>query len=301
MAVSIDEVFTPEAVCELTRRRLPETMCVLLVLLLPSLLFGAAELRIQPGVARPGDAVLITVKGADEEPLGHLGEMTLDFLPFPKGFQALVGLPLSVSTGTHFVRIQATVNGEDVELEGALDVREPGFRSSELKVDRKFTSPTRAQRKRAARDQDAFEEAFTRDLAPRTFSGPFRWPRKSSVTATFGDIRLFNGKKQSQHQGIDLDGKMGDPVDAANDGEVVMVRDCYYSGGTVLIHHGENLFTAYFHLSKFLTRAGQRVKAGDRIGLVGKSGRVTGPHLHFGMKVGNRWVDPESVYRLDFE
>ena len=91
------------------------------------------------------------------------------------------------------------------------------------------------------------------------------------------------------------------PDYAANDGEVVMVRDCFASGNTVLVHHGGRLFTAYFHMSKFEVKEGQKVKRGELLGLVGKTGRVTGPHLHFGVKLDGRWVNAESLLRLSMK
>jgi murein DD-endopeptidase MepM/ murein hydrolase activator NlpD len=91
---------------------------------------------------------------------------------------------------------------------------------------------------------------------------------------------------------------MGTPILAANDGEVVMVRDNYYAGLTVLLWHGADLYTACFHLSRADVKPGQKVTRGERLGLSGSSGRATGPHLHWGVKVAGRWVDPESVLRL---
>jgi len=93
---------------------------------------------------------------------------------------------------------------------------------------------------------------------------------------------------------------VGDPVSAANDGTVVLARSCYASGNTVVIHHGGGLFTAYFHLSKIQVTSGKKVARGDRIGLVGKTGRVTGPHLHWAAKVRDLYVNPESLLRLRF-
>jgi murein DD-endopeptidase MepM/ murein hydrolase activator NlpD len=133
------------------------------------------------------------------------------------------------------------------------------------------------------------------------FEEPFAWPKLSRLTAPFGDLRMFNGKKQSQHFGTDIDGDTGDPAYAANDGVVVMNRECFGSGNTVLIHHGLGIYTAYFHLSRFDVKKGDRVRKGDQVGLVGMTGRVTGPHLHWGVKIDGRWIDPESLLRLDFE
>lgn len=264
-------------------------------------LLQVASVHLQPGVARPGDAVLVTVLGVTKLPTGTLGPDTLDFLPIADGFQALVGLSVEASLGTRTLTVELIPEGgTETTIIGSLDVVEPGWPKRELKVAKKFTNPSKNEQLRSARDTKAFSEAFDVDLEPWLFSRDFVWPRPKDITAPFGDLRLMNGKKKSQHFGTDLDGNTGDPITAANAGEVVMVRDCFASGNTVLIHHGGRLFTAYFHLSKFEVKEGDLVQPGQRIGLVGKTGRVTGPHLHFGVKLDGRWVDPSSVLGLKF-
>lgn len=260
-----------------------------------------ASVHLQPGVARPGDVVLVTVLGVSQTPSGTLGQQTLDFLPIADGFQALLALSVEASLGRRTLSVDLVPEGgQEQTLTGTLEIVDPKWPRRELKVARKFTSPSRAEQRRQAQDQKAFSEAFDVELEPWLFSEDFVWPRPRDVTAPFGDLRLINGKKNSQHFGVDLDGNTGDPIFAANAGEVVMVRDCFASGNTVLIHHGGRLFTAYFHLSRFEVKEGEAVKPGQLIGLVGKTGRVTGPHLHFGVKVDGRWVDPESLLQLEF-
>lgn len=260
-----------------------------------------ASVHVQPGVARPGDAVLVTVLGVTKPPSGTLGPQTLDFLPVADGFQALVGLSVEASVGMRALTVDLLPEGGvETTISGTLEIVEPGWPRRELKVARKFTSPSRAEQLRSARDQKAFADAFDVELEPWLFSEDFVWPRPPDITAPFGDLRLINGKKNSQHFGMDLDGNTGDDIVAANAGEVVLVRDCFASGNTVLVHHGGRLFTAYFHLSKSDVKEGELVKPGQRLGRVGKTGRVTGPHLHFGFKLDGRWVDPASVLGLRF-
>ncbi|MDP1919006.1 MAG: M23 family metallopeptidase [Myxococcales bacterium] len=264
-------------------------------------LLQVASVHLQPGVARPGDAVLVTVLGVVKAPTGTLGPQTLDFLPIADGFQALVALSVEASLGPRELSVDLLPEGgTETTITGTLELEEPGWPKRELKVAKKFTNPSKAEQLRSARDQKAFEDAFDIDLEPWLFGSDFTWPRPPEITAPFGDLRLMNGKKKSQHFGTDLDGNTGDPITAANAGEVVMVRDCFGSGNTVLIHHGGRLFTAYFHLSKFEVKEGDLVKAGQLLGKVGKTGRVTGPHLHFGVKLDGRWVDPQSLLDLKF-
>jgi Peptidase family M23 len=184
---------------------------------------------------------------------------------------------------------------------GAVEVLPATFPERVLTVAPQFIEPPPAVQRRLREDRRAFAAAFAQAFRPAMFPKNFALPRESRVTAAFGDRRTFNGSQQSQHYGVDLDGSVGAPIRAANDGVVVMVRDNYAAGKTVVIHHGLDLYTTYFHLSRFEVRKGQTVKKGQRIGRVGKTGRVTGPHLHWGVKVGDLYVDPASVLRLDLE
>lgn len=270
-------------------------------LVLAAALLGAAPLQIQPGAAHPGDAVLITVRGADTTPSGKLGGEALDFVPFHDGYQALLGLSVEAKAGPLEVAVTLESDGKAQQVSGSLDVLPADFPHRELTVSTRFTSPSKKEKAWGAADQKAFAKAFDVELEPFLFAGGFRWPRPPDFTAPFGDLRLINGKKSSQHFGADLDGDTGDPIYAANDGEVVMVRECFASGNTVLIHHGAKLFTAYFHLSAFAVREGDVVHAGDLLGKVGKTGRVTGPHLHWGAKLGGRWVNPVSLMALEWD
>jgi murein DD-endopeptidase MepM/ murein hydrolase activator NlpD len=261
----------------------------------------AADVRVQPGTARPGDAVLITVHGARDVPQGTLNGWKLHFVPFPAGHQALIGLPPDLKPGPQKLEVHFRDDERPESFALTLDVEEPHFHRDELKVAGKFVSPSDADKKWMANDQKAFDAAFKQGFLKRLFEKAFAWPKVARITAPFGDLRLYNGKKQSQHFGTDLNGETGDPAYAANDGTVVMTRECFGSGNTVLIHHGLGLYTAYFHLSRIDVKKGDTLKQGDQVGLVGKTGRVTGPHLHWGVKIDGRWVDPESLLRLDFE
>ncbi len=264
------------------------------------LLWLGAEVSLQPGTARPGDAVLVTVRQTEVAPTGSIGAWELTFLPVADGFEALLPLSVEAKTGEYELTVVMGHGREKTFMTGTLEVVPANFRKSELTVSKKFTSPSKKDQQHAARDQLAFNEAFDVDFEPWLFSANFEWPRPKVITAPFGDRRMFNGKQKSQHYGTDLDGDTGDSIYAANDGEVVMVRDCFGSGNTVLVHHGGRLFTAYFHMSKFEVVNGASVKRGQLLGRVGKTGRVTGPHLHFGAKVDGKWVNPESLLSLDF-
>jgi murein DD-endopeptidase MepM/ murein hydrolase activator NlpD len=150
-------------------------------------------------------------------------------------------------------------------------------------------------------DKAAFARAFARPFEPPLFRAGFDWPRRDRTGGRFGDQRTLNGEKASVHYGIDVSGPRGAPVNAAEDGLVALARSAYMSGNTLVLWHGAGVFTVYFHLDRFRVREGERVRRGQLVGDVGATGRATGPHLHWGVKVDGLYVDPESVMAIDFE
>lgn len=259
-----------------------------------------ASVELQPGSAHPGEAVLIVVRGSTREPSGSLGGDPLDFFDYHGTYLALASVRVDQVEGALPLTVRLVTQGREQDVGGQLDVLPPDFRHRTLTVAPRFISPSKAQQRQMKEDQRAFDEAFDQDRVGPMFDDDFEWPRPAEVTAPFGDIRLYNGKKTNQHFGTDIDGSTGDPIFASNEGEVVMQRPCYGSGNTVVLFHGLGLFTAYFHLSRFDVKVGDHVDQGQRLGLVGMTGRVTGPHLHFGAKIRGRWVNAESVLRLHF-
>lgn len=260
------------------------------------------QLTLQPGSAKPGDPVLVTVSGMTAPPTGTLAGRALRFFPWGDGYLAVSGLPVEMTPGAAQVTAlgPVTPGAPQTALRGSLDVVASGYPSRELRVASKYVKPPASVRKRMAADRKAFAEAFAQDFSAPHFSQNFVWPREDRITAPFGDRRTFNGKLSSQHFGVDIDGDPGTPVTAANDGTVVMARDNYAAGNTVLVHHGAGLYTAYFHLSHIDVKTGAQVKQGQMLGKVGSTGRVTGPHLHWGVKVDGLWVDGERLLKLDF-
>jgi murein DD-endopeptidase MepM/ murein hydrolase activator NlpD len=267
--------------------------------------FGAEaqpSLSMQPGTAKPGDPVLITVRGVDGLPSGTIAGRPLRFFEAAGAWQALSGLPVEQSLGTVEVKVVGPRprEGKAVELVGTLDVLDPGYPNRQLQVAGKYVKPPASVKTQMAEDRAAFATAFSQSFIPPLFPHNFAWPRQDRITAPYGDRRSFNGKLQSQHFGTDIDGDTGDSIYAANDGEVVMSRECYSSGNTVILHHGGGLYTTYFHMSRIDVKPGTKVKQGQKLGLVGKTGRVTGPHLHWGVKVDGLWVDGLTLLKLDF-
>lgn len=271
---------------------------MLLATIVATVLAATPSLELVPAVARPGDAVLLRVSGAGEAaPTGTLGERKLAFWREGEEWRALAALPIETAPGSLPARLQAG----GAAFGGELTVVEPGFAKHALTLAPKFVKPPAAARKRMAADQKAFDRAFAQPFAPPLFRAAFDWPRQDRRGGRFGDQRILNGEKASVHYGIDISGARGAPVAAADDGLVVLTRAAYMSGNTVVLWHGAGIFTVYFHLDRFRVKEGERVTRGQPIGVVGATGRATGPHLHWGVKVGGIYVDPESILAIDFE
>ena len=127
----------------------------------------------------------------------------------------------------------------------------------------------------------------------------FSHPTDTETSTLFGVKRIMNEVKTSVHRGMDFRGKTGTPVKAINSGTVVLTEDLFYGGNTLIVDHGMGLYSVYMHMSKFETKKGNQVSKGDVIGLIGSSGRVTGPHLHMSVKLNGISVNPESLFDLD--
>ena len=173
-------------------------------------------------------------------------------------------------------------------------------RASRLHVDPRFTrrmdSLTEA---RIEHENELAREVGRRaQNTPQLWTLPFLRPRQARVTSRFGSGRVFNGRVSSSHLGIDYRGSTGDPIYAANRGVVALVDSFYLAGNVVYVDHGNGIVTGYFHMSHAEVAAGDTVNRGQEIGLVGATGRVTGPHLHWSARFGALTIDPADLLSL---
>jgi murein DD-endopeptidase MepM/ murein hydrolase activator NlpD len=180
---------------------------------------------------------------------------------------------------------------------GRLDVEVEAkeFPKEELSVASKYVSPPPEVQERLKRERARLRKVYAMRTTTPPPAEPFGKPVPGEPTSIFGTRRIFNGEPRSPHPGLDLRGGTGEPVAAAGSGTVVIAGDFYYSGNLVIVDHGGGLFTLYAHLSEVNVEEGQSVAQGDIVGLVGATGRVTGSHLHWGAKIGNRPFDPMAL------
>jgi len=179
---------------------------------------------------------------------------------------------------------------------GAVDIRfnvtTGTFPLERFSLPEAFLTFTKPVLKRVRHEQSLLRSALSRRGEPLLLAEPFLLPVKGVVKAPFGARRSINGKPPTRHYGVDLRCATGEPVRATQDGTVVLTGDYYLNGRVVVINHGDLLFSSYNHLSAIRVTTGRPVRRGDVIGLCGATGRVTGPHLHFGISIGQTPVNP---------
>ena len=213
-------------------------------------------------------------------------------------YRGLVGVPIEAGDSLRVTLFVAQEGRTDTLLE-AIGVRQAGYPREMLAVAPAFAKPNKAAAERIQRENARSRQVSRASRAhPRLWDGPFQLPRSTRITSGFGAARVYNGEVRSRHTGTDFAGAVGTPVGAAGRGVVAMVADFYLAGRAIYVDHGAGLVTAYFHLSRVDVAEGDTVVAGQRIGGVGQSGRVTGPHLHWVARYGTISVDPMSLLEL---
>ena len=173
-----------------------------------------------------------------------------------------------------------------------LDIEKQPYKKEQISVDKSKVNPPKNVLERIKREKDEANKIYATFTPEFFISKPFITPLKSKITSPYGGARMFNGTLKSFHGGTDFRAAVGVKIPASNDGIVRIAKDRYYAGGSVVIDHGNGIYTQYYHLSKILVKNGDKVKRGEIVGLSGASGRVSGPHLHFGIFANGAQVDP---------
>ena len=209
---------------------------------------------------------------------------------------AFVGLDLGLEPGSYpmTVTFERTNGGrEAVQRDIVVEAKE--FPRKKLWVKESFAVPPKEVEERIRREAELVAWVYG-IITPRWLGdGAFLQPNKGKVFPNFGQRRIYNDAPRSTHTGVDIAAPQGDPIRAANAGKVVLASRLYLSGNAVIIDHGLGVFSFYGHMSKILVKRGQAVGKGDIIGKCGTTGRSTGPHLHWAVRVFDSRVDPFSL------
>ena len=257
----------------------------------------------QPNELQQGSVVLITVD-LERVPLRVTGKWIGKDLAFfksdnPKIWYALAGADLETQPGTYDLTLTAVMAGGRVRHSlKKVDISAANFRSGAVDVPENFVEPDTASKKQIAADEVLKNRAFSHLIAAPQWSGNFVTPVKAQPTDSFGMSRVLNEELSSTHRGTDFPVKEGAPVVVSNSGTVVLAKELFYEGNCVIVDHGKRFFTIYMHLSKIEVKAGNKLGKGDRLGLSGQTGRVTGPHLHMGVRWNGAYLDPTKLLGL---
>jgi murein DD-endopeptidase MepM/ murein hydrolase activator NlpD len=203
---------------------------------------------------------------------------------------------LDQSPGTEGIEVTGTTaRGRAVAGSLAVTIKNKEFPREELDVAPRYVSPPKEIEERLTRERERLAAIYRLRRPGPAFDQPFVRPVPGGPTSVFGMRRIYNGEPRSPHPGLDLRAASGSVVAASGAGRVVLAADLYYSGNTVILDHGGGLFTLYAHLSEIEVHEGDAALAGERLGLSGATGRVTGPHLHWGAKIGKQPFDPTAL------
>lgn len=226
----------------------------------------------------------------------------IDGLPAasPDRRRALLGADLEIPPGTHPLLIHVQKASDKLETcTIAVPILKGKFATERLHVEKEFVEPSPEQVRRANEERYRLREIFDRVTPGRLWTGKFRLPLEGVTTGgNFGKRRILNDQPGSPHSGVDFPATTGTPVYAAQSGQVVLAEELFFSGNTVVVDHGLGIYTFYGHLSSIEIKAGDTVSCGQVLGKVGATGRVTGPHLHWGLTVERARVDPLLLVRL---
>lgn len=240
----------------------------------------------------PGGVVLLPVALAPAlaVPIVTYDNQRVMVLKVSDQWLAVIGLPLSAQSGSASIRIAGSVGAPATTQSFQIEPKD--YVTQRLTVAPSMVNPSAHDLERITREQAHLQAA----LATFTESAPVTLrllpPVPGVRSSSYGSRRVFNGESRNPHSGMDIAAALGVPVRAAAAGRVIDIGNYYFNGNTVLIDHGEGLLTMYCHLSRVGVRTGDAVRAGNVIGKVGATGRVTGPHLHFGVALNRVFVDP---------
>ncbi len=268
-------------------------LCVCIVAFAPPPVLASANDAPLPRDTRVPGGVAIIDLGQAEDPPGavYFGKYRAPVVPTESGWKAIVGIPLATPVGRQSITLAASDASKPVR-EIAFTVAPKAYATQKLTVEPRKADPLPEDLQRIDAESARTERAlatFSDDFVPT-----WRWttPVPGERSKSYGKRRVFNGIPRNPHSGMDIAAPTGTPIRSPAVGRVVATGDFFFNGNTVFVDHGQGVLTLYCHLSRIDVKVGDEVQAGDVLGLVGATGRVTGPHLHWGVSINRAMVDP---------
>jgi len=258
--------------------------------------------KLQNIAITPGEILLVRIPISQEIPSSYVPQSLqcrgsdISLITQPTEYWAFLGESYFSKLEPYECFLKYQVEDEVISTKIiSVTVAKREFRKEKLKVDPRRVTLSPEDLKRVMLEQQELNRIYSASLEGPLFQKEFKQPMRSRITSSYGTQRLFNGTKQGQHLGIDFRAKIGTKVPAVNRGKVVLARELFYTGNTIIIDHGLKIFSVYGHLSKLNVNEGDIVDIGDIVGRVGNTGRTSGPHLHWGVKLNGDWLDGLSL------
>ena len=248
-----------------------------------------------------GFAVSITSTAEYEDPsVTWLGRtVSLDVEPGGEGrisYGLLGSYVRDVKPGEHPLVFAFTQNGQRIEATGSVRLLPRKYPEEHLKVSPKMVFPPKGDQARIKKEAALAARAKRTMTVKRLWTSPPRLPIRSVVTSHYGFRRVYNGTPRSPHAGTDFRAAVGTPIAAPFAGTVILTGNHYYSGKSVYVDSGNGVLSLFFHLNEIKVKTGQRVSKGEIVGKSGATGRITGPHLHYGLCLAGQYVDPLPLF-----
>ena len=256
-----------------------------------------------PKIAKQGDVCLIRTSGPASVKSIY-GEFRGEKFPLAPGMQngiyeGLIGIDLTTKPATYEIKVIATdASGKSYASPFSLKIGKAVFGTQKLSLPRSMVDLDAKTLERVNNEASRLKALFQTFRDERLWKGAFIRPLDGKLSSTFGLDRIINGQRRSPHTGVDLEAQEGAPVLASNSGIVALFDELFFSGKSVILDHGWGLYSMYFHLSVARVKEGDRVGKGAVLGQVGSTGRSTGPHLHWAIRMGKTRVDPLSLLKL---
>jgi murein DD-endopeptidase MepM/ murein hydrolase activator NlpD len=261
---------------------------------------GTLSIAVSTGTPALGDPVVVEVaaNGVVDNLVLHWKRAEWPMREIVPGrYEGLIGVDLDDPAGPATVTAEGFLDGARVRAEAAMTISPRKFAVQELTLPKGMAEFDNATLVRIGAEAAELSRRFTRVTPPR-WRTPFLPPVEEYRPANFGARRVINGHPRMPHSAVDITLPAGTPVRAIADGRVVFAGEQFFGGRSVVIDHGGGVFSVCYHLKEFFVAEGQEVSRGDRIGSVGSTGRATGPHLHFGVRVPGGRVDPTRLFAL---
>jgi murein DD-endopeptidase MepM/ murein hydrolase activator NlpD len=271
-------------------------MCLCMPFVVQAAAPGTPRIFLKPANPGPGDIVIVTVKGGADPVEGTFGERRIHFYPSKDSFKAVLGIDLHTEPGKYTLSLST----KGKTLSRTVSVKKKHYPVQKLTLPKDMVELSPEDEARVEREQKQVAALWPNET-DRIWNGNFMNPRTGEISTRFGLRRIINGIAKNPHSGVDVAADEGQEVYAPNSGVAVLVDDHFFSGHSLILDHGKGIYTMFFHLSRILVAQGQQVNKGEVIALVGSTGRSTGAHLHWGVRMQGARVDPLELLKLNLD